>query len=68
MKVKTNTIEETSDQVTEIEWSWDHPVIQDILLTYYRDWLFNTPEIAKDMVKKILCLSGVQAPGHIVDI
>ena len=34
------------NEITEIQWSWDHPIIQDILLTYYRAWLFNTPEIA----------------------
>jgi SAM-dependent methyltransferase len=65
---KPDHMNEMADQITEIEWSWDHPVVQDILLTYYRDWLFNTPEIANNMVNNILDLSGVQAPGHVLDI
>ncbi len=68
MKKEPDCIAEITDTFTEIEWSWDHPVIQDILLTYYRDWLFNTPELANRMVKRIIRLSGVQAPGQIVDI
>jgi len=56
------------NEITEIQWSWDHPIIQDLLLTYYREWLFNTPEIATNMVEKIMLLSGVQPPGQIVDI
>lgn len=55
-------------EITEIKWSWDDPTIQDILLKYYRDWLFNTPEIAKDMVEKILSLSGIRSPGQIMDV
>ena len=37
-------------EIIEIKWSWDQPTIQDILLKYYRDWLFVTPEIANKMV------------------
>ena len=55
-------------EITEIQWSWDHPVIQEILLKYYREWLFNSPEIASSMVDKILSLSCVQPPNKILDI
>ena len=56
------------NEITEIQWSWDHPIIQEILLKYYRDWLFNTPEIAKNMVEKILSLSNINPPNQIMDI
>jgi SAM-dependent methyltransferase len=55
-------------ETIEIEWSWDQPIIQDILLKYYRDWLFVTPEIAKSMVERVLSISNVQAPEQIMDI
>jgi len=55
-------------EITEIQWSWDHPIIQEILLKYYRDWLFSTPEIAQNIVDKIVSLSGVRPPDHVMDI
>jgi phosphatidylserine/phosphatidylglycerophosphate/cardiolipin synthase-like enzyme len=36
----------------EIQWAWSNPVVQDLLLTYYRDWLFNTPEKAERTVHR----------------
>lgn len=55
-------------EIIEIEWSWDQPIIQDILLKYYRDWLFITPEIANNMVERILSISKLQPPGQVLDI
>ena len=55
-------------EIIEIEWSWDQPIIQDILLKYYRDWLFITPEIANNMVERVLSISKIQPPGHVLDI
>jgi SAM-dependent methyltransferase len=55
-------------KIIEIEWSWDQPIIQDILLKYYRDWLFNTPEIARDMVEKIISISKIKPPGQVLDV
>ncbi len=55
-------------ETIEIEWSWDQPIIQDILLKYYRDWLFNTPEIAREMVERILSISNIQPPGQVLDV
>ena len=52
----------------EIEWDWDHPIIQDILLKYYRNWLFNTPEIARGMVERILSIANTRPPGQVLDI
>lgn len=54
--------------ITEVKWSWSHPIVQEILLKYYRDWLFNTPQTAQDMVARVLLLSGIQPPGEILDI
>ena len=55
-------------EIIEIDWSWDHPTIQEILLKYYRDWLFNTPEVANDMVERILSISNIQPPCQVLDI
>lgn len=55
-------------EIIEIEWSWDQPVVQDILLKYYRDWLFVTQEIANNMVDRILSITQVRPPGQILDI
>lgn len=55
-------------EIIDIDWSWDHPIIQELLLKYYRDWLFNTPEIALAMVERILSITAVQRPGRVLDI
>lgn len=55
-------------QIIEIQWAWSSPVVQDILLKYYRDWLFGTPEVGERMVEHILSISGVNPPGEIIDI
>ncbi|WP_022664263.1 class I SAM-dependent methyltransferase [Desulfospira joergensenii] len=55
-------------KTTEIQWSWYNPVIQELLLKYYRDWLFNTPEISGKMVERVLSISGIQPPGQVLDI
>jgi 2-polyprenyl-3-methyl-5-hydroxy-6-metoxy-1,4-benzoquinol methylase len=68
MMIAPEHADKMKNEIMKIQWSWDHPIIQDILLTYYREWLFNTPEIATNMVEKIMLLSGVQPPGQIVDI
>jgi len=55
-------------QVEEILWSWDHPVIQELLLKYYRDDLFSTPEEADELVQKVLTISSIEPPATILDI
>ncbi len=55
-------------EIIEIDWSWDQPIIQDILLKYYRDWLFVTQGIADNMVERVLSISQVQPPDEILDI
>ena len=55
-------------RVKEIQWAWNNPDVQDILLKYYRDWLFNTPETAGLMVEHILSIASIHPPGEIVDI
>lgn len=55
-------------ETVELQWAWDHPLIQDILLKYYKKWLFNTPEIAGRMVDEILSIAPVEPPGRILDI
>ncbi len=55
-------------KTVEIEWSWDQPIIQDLLLKYYRDWLFVTQEIANKMVERILSISHAQPPCQVLDI
>lgn len=55
-------------KVEEIIWSWDHPFIQDLLLKYYRDYLFSTSEKADQIVQKILDLSSVEPPANILDV
>jgi SAM-dependent methyltransferase len=55
-------------RVEEIQWSWDHPVIQDLLLKYYRDYLFSTPEQADELVQQVLTISSVKPPAAILDI
>ncbi len=52
----------------EIHWAWYDPDVQDLLLKYYRDWLFNTPENADRIVVHILSKSQITPPGEIVDI
>ena len=42
--------------------------IQEILLKYYRDWLFNTPEMAERMVARALSIATIHPPGQILDI
>lgn len=37
-------------------------------MKYYRDWLFVTPEIANNMVERILSISKIQPPGQLLDI
>lgn len=65
-------------EIIEIDWSWDQSIVQDILLKYYRDWLFVTPEIAHKTVERILSISKIQPPdkkgtqkiyfpGHLVE-
>ncbi len=55
-------------ETMELEWSWDQPIIQDILLKYFRDWLFSTPETAASVVERILSISNIQPPGQVLDI
>lgn len=56
------------NEIIEIKWSWGNPVIQEILLKYYREWLFNSSENVSRMVEKILSLSDVRPPAHILDV
>jgi SAM-dependent methyltransferase len=55
-------------RIIEVPWAWSHPVVQDILLKYYREWLFNTPETAGRMVEQLLSITGVRPPAQVVDI
>jgi SAM-dependent methyltransferase len=52
----------------EIQWAWDHPIVQELLLKYYRERLFGTGENAEKSVEAILSLAGVRAPGKVLDI
>ena len=55
-------------RVKEIQWAWYNPDVQDLLLKYYRDWLFNTPEKADRIVGRILSIVPINPPCEIVDI
>ncbi len=55
-------------EIIEVPWSWDHPLVQEILMKYYKDWLFNTPEIAERMLDEILAIAPVKPPSRILDI
>jgi hypothetical protein len=52
--------------IEEIQWSWNHPVIQELLLKYYRDWLFSTPEKADEIIKEVLSLTSLEPPASIL--
>jgi SAM-dependent methyltransferase len=52
----------------EIQRAWSNPVVQDLLLTYYRDWLFNTPEKTERTVELILSITGHNPPAEIIDM
>ncbi|MCG8636909.1 MAG: class I SAM-dependent methyltransferase [Desulfobacterales bacterium] len=54
--------------VKEVRWAWDNPDVQDLLLKYYRDWLFNTPETAERIVAQVLSTTPVEPPGDILDV
>lgn len=54
--------------IEEIQWSWDHPIIQEILLKYYRDWLFSTPEKADAIIDEVLSMTSLKHPASILDI
>ena len=54
--------------IEEIQWSWNHPVIQELLLKYYRDWLFSTPEKADEIIQEVVSLSSLETPAAILDI
>lgn len=54
-------------RVKEIQWAWYNPDVQDILLKYFRNWLFNTPENADRIVEHILSIANIPQ-GEIVDI
>ena len=55
-------------QIEEIRWSWDHPVVQELLLKYYRDWLFSTPERAGTIIDAVLSLISLKPSSSIIDI
>lgn len=55
-------------QIEEIKWSWDHPVVQELLLKYYRDWLFSTPERADRIIDEVLKLASLKPSSSITDI
>lgn len=55
-------------QIQEIQWAWNNPVVRDILLTYYRDWLFGTPEKAERTVELILSIARINPPAEVIDI
>lgn len=57
-----------ASKIIEVDWSWDQPLVQELLLKYYRDWLFVTPEIAGNMVDRVLAISKLQPPGEVLDI
>jgi SAM-dependent methyltransferase len=52
----------------EIKWAWDHPIVQEILLKYYRERLFCSQDIADKIVKQILALTSIEPPGQVLDI
>jgi SAM-dependent methyltransferase len=52
----------------EIKWAWDHPVIQEILLKYYRANLFVTPEVAQWAVERVVQLAGIRPGAEVLDV
>ncbi len=54
--------------IEEIQWSWDHPVVQELLLKYYREWLFSTPEKANEIIQEVLALSSIEPPASVLDL
>ena len=56
------------NSIREIKWSWDNFEIQDILLKYYKEWIFNSQDEADAMVERIVSLAGIKSPGKVVDI
>ena len=54
--------------IEEVRWSWVHPIVQELLLKYYRDYLFSTPDEAEKEVQQILDLSSLRPPGRVLDI
>ena len=54
--------------VSEVKWAWDHPVVQELLLKYYRTRIFSTPEEADALVRQVLSLAGTEPPGAVLDV
>jgi SAM-dependent methyltransferase len=54
--------------IEEIQWSWDHPVVQELLLKYYRDRLFSTPECADETVQQVFALAPTEPPAAVLDV
>ena len=55
-------------EIQELEWEWANPVVQDILLKYYRDRLFLTPHLANAVVEQVLRLAPTAAPAAVLDV
>jgi len=55
-------------KVQEVEWSWDQPIVQDLLLRYYQEFLFSSPERAEADVDRVLDATGVTPPAAVLDI
>jgi SAM-dependent methyltransferase len=54
--------------IEEVQWSWAEPRVQELLLRYYRECLFSTPEAAEEDVQRVLTLASLGAPGRVLDI
>jgi SAM-dependent methyltransferase len=54
--------------IEEVRWSWANPIIQDLLLKYYREYLFSTPEQADNEIQRVLDWSSMRPPGTVLDM
>jgi SAM-dependent methyltransferase len=52
----------------EVQWSWAHPLVQELLLKYYRDYIFSTAENAETEVRQVLAMAALEPPGRVLDI
>jgi SAM-dependent methyltransferase len=55
-------------EIEEVEWSWTNPVIQNLLLKYYREYLFSTPAQAEQDVQQVLEMLSLRPPGVVLDV
>jgi len=54
--------------VTEVNWAWEDPTVQDILLKYYKSLLFCSPKQAVGIVDRLLGFVSLTPPASVLDI